>query len=589
MASADKDKLGADLSAYLDGELNEERARQIEKLLSESEDARRTLAQLRTVSQRLRDLPRERAPDGLPASLARSAERQVLFQQRPPIGRARLFKLVTQITASAALIAACVFTGWTVLQHTGAPAPPTVGHDVVATEPLGKRGKGEERLARRFSRAQPTPTEAARTGIAESDAEAPAVAMLEGLEALGYAGKSGPESSTATPAASPPTAAGQDLRAAGRIAAALGEAAKPEARHFALGAVPVQADHPTVNIVITPRDAEQFNAASHAVAQWQEPTPSTAGQKDSSAALTQQEFVVQVPPDQFHEVLRSLDQQAPEQVQVVMNFNAADVGQLRHIVAPLETPPSPGYGAFAKKRVSPADLSDAIAQADTPEREHGPALGKPDAAGKELTAGRGGGRVARTAAGPRGGVYAETQEAEQPTLVDRFPAPEPPESIEADMAQPLRSRGEVLRSGAAGERKGASPTEKEKYPLDQRHPRVEDVAAGVRIQPATPTAEEELAAGPPVVGDATPTTPAAPPTAVAVRNRVAEIRDHLTAVCEIILDTALHPPPPQDQPELSPKPPPMTVHVMLLPPPASTVQPEPAPTTSPVTPPTETP
>jgi hypothetical protein len=70
---------------------------------------------------------------------------------------------------------------------------------------------------------------------------------------------------------------------------------------------------------------------------------------------------------------------------------------------------------------------------------------------------------------------------------------------------------------------------------------------------------------------------------------VAEIRDHLTAVCEIILDTALHPPPPQDQPELSPKPPPMTLHVMLLPPPASTPQLEPAPTTSPVTPPTETP
>ena len=74
-------------------------------------------------------------------------------------------------------------------------------------------------MARRYSRAQPTPTEAARTRIAESDAEAPAVAVLERLEALGYAAKSEPESSAATPAASPPTAAGQDLRAAGRIAA----------------------------------------------------------------------------------------------------------------------------------------------------------------------------------------------------------------------------------------------------------------------------------------------------------------------------------------------------------------------------------
>jgi anti-sigma factor RsiW len=118
------DLLEADLSAYLDGELSPERARDVEQYLAESESARRLLEELRAVSDRLAGLPRLRAPDELTAAMARHAERRVLFGDEQPRRPARVIRLFVQLTASAAVIAACIFVGWQVMQPTGVPPGP---------------------------------------------------------------------------------------------------------------------------------------------------------------------------------------------------------------------------------------------------------------------------------------------------------------------------------------------------------------------------------------------------------------------------------------------------------------------------------
>ena len=112
------------LNAYLDGELSPERTREIERLLKESEDVRRALAELRGVSRDLGDLPRMHAPAGLPESVRRAADRRVGPRQRSPVGGARVLKLFTRIVASAAVIAVCTFAGWALHDRLKPPAFP---------------------------------------------------------------------------------------------------------------------------------------------------------------------------------------------------------------------------------------------------------------------------------------------------------------------------------------------------------------------------------------------------------------------------------------------------------------------------------
>ncbi len=112
MTAGRDDNLVADLSAYLDGELPEVRAREIEQQLADSDECRALLAELRDVSETLGQLPRQRAPDELVAALRRQAERRHLFDdaRRPrPGGVLRLF---LRLSAAAAVIGGCVLVGW---------------------------------------------------------------------------------------------------------------------------------------------------------------------------------------------------------------------------------------------------------------------------------------------------------------------------------------------------------------------------------------------------------------------------------------------------------------------------------------------
>jgi len=116
LTNREREQLEADLSAYLDGELDERRTAEIELALESSEQARQTLETLRLVSDRLGTLPRHRAPDQLTSAMASHAERRLLLGDDTTVRRSRIIRLVSQISAAAAVIAACAFVGWQVLQ-----------------------------------------------------------------------------------------------------------------------------------------------------------------------------------------------------------------------------------------------------------------------------------------------------------------------------------------------------------------------------------------------------------------------------------------------------------------------------------------
>lgn len=107
MAASDFEHLAADLSAYLDGELDAARAAAVDELLSRSADARRTLADLRLVRDGLRALPRVDAPRELASEvIARALAHQSTFARRR-----NTWRIVVQITGLAAGAAGFMYLG----------------------------------------------------------------------------------------------------------------------------------------------------------------------------------------------------------------------------------------------------------------------------------------------------------------------------------------------------------------------------------------------------------------------------------------------------------------------------------------------
>ncbi|RMF75151.1 MAG: hypothetical protein D6744_13830, partial [Planctomycetota bacterium] len=62
MTRSDEHNLSSELSAYLDGELTPERAKEVEQWLASSSSARAQLENLRSVRDELANLPRVEAP-----------------------------------------------------------------------------------------------------------------------------------------------------------------------------------------------------------------------------------------------------------------------------------------------------------------------------------------------------------------------------------------------------------------------------------------------------------------------------------------------------------------------------------------------
>ena len=245
MASADKRQLGADLSAYLDGELSPRRARRIERLLEESEDARHLLAELRAVSRDLGDLPRMHAPEGLVERIRHAAKRWVASPpRRVPASRVRVLRLVTRVVASAAVIVVCVFAGWMVRDRV-APRVSAVS-DGVTRGALATEERAAKTLVRGGRPGRGAPADVAA-------AEAPAVAMGE-LRSLGYTGDDVDAEAESVPLAEAPFL-GEEVLVAARPP--LSEA---DESTFAFAATTPAGDvRPDVSVVVAPGYLEQIN------------------------------------------------------------------------------------------------------------------------------------------------------------------------------------------------------------------------------------------------------------------------------------------------------------------------------------------
>ncbi len=604
MASAEKDKLMADLSAYLDGELSPERARQVEQFVAESEEARRTLADLRAISKALGDLPRMRAPAAVPEEVRRSAERQILLPERVPAGKARVLQLFARLSASAALIAVCAFVGWTVLQRINPDVPSEAKREIVS----GRGGGAEDEARRTFAKRAPTEEELAQTmatgtAVGESAPEAPAIAMADKREPLSKSeGLVGRGRLAPSPSKELVPGRGAALTEEGERLAAKDQPVLAERGVAAIGPTVVREVTPEVNVVVQPRDAAQYAAALNTVASWQQTPPGLAGgrfvaQRDTAiryggrrarqpvaeveraeeaAALRQQDFIVQVPSSRFNDLLLALEAQAPQQVRVEMSFKAGDYARVQEIVTADDAPVPVTDLQVAEKQAPPSEPCKAPTRAETPGPRGGPAPAEPDTFQArrfaDVTGSRG--RIVRTPSRPEATKPAGAEKAEEDQRVAAYRLRE---ARDTEALQESETLGYVGDS-AVTEKPGEMLARRAKKGLDeQRQPRVEDVAAGVpaRLAPPSPGDKLEAAGQGPIDADAKRAAEL-PSAALQIRDHAIEIRERLGEMWGILLgapsDTRVR----ETEPKSDAPPPPsptVTLRVTLLAPPSAATQP----------------
>lgn len=585
MGSAEREQLGADLSAYLDGELSPRRAQEVERLLSESDDARRLLAELRSVSEELRDLPRMRAPEVLADWMRRAITGQAGGRPGVPAGGVRVLRLVSRAVASAAVIVVCVIAGWMMHDRMGPPA--AMDRSIAAAEsPGAKREKGAT-----LARGTP-PKEVAGSEVAV--AEAPAVAMAE-LESLGYVGADRAEDADVGRSAE---ALGDEALAAARVLSAeAGEAALALDMGKPLADMP-----PVVNVVVAPRDAGEFDAAVQVVAAWEPPAPTMkagrmargrgkgsgvglgpegarsgeAQPSEGAAGLAQREFVVQVPPERVREVLQSLEQRVPRQVQVALAFSPRALPEVQRMVVPVSPASSPvAEPEVAELGRSAAEPADPVAGRMASRRSRGMAPSAGDAF-------EGGAPVGR--AGGRGRVVREPVPAERDAGMASATAEEP-EGVAGgveDGAPRAARRGVSGELDVAGEQeervewKEEPPTrEKKDMPLAAK-----ERTANLRCPPvaevARPTSEmirEQLVTAGRTTGQVPRESEAEvePQAAGALMHeRARELRDHLGEMYETVFGGAFRASPAPGPEGAGEGPASVTLRVTVLSPPATT-------------------
>ena len=360
MAAGKRDKPGADLSAYLDGELPEEQARQTERQLERSDECRQTVEQLREVSDLLANLPRHRAPEELTAAMRRRAERRELLEETRPVGGGRVLMLMVRLTAAAAVLAACVLVGWQVGKRDRSPAVRYLGQEERAvagkTEPdmarrAGKRGRVITGIA---TEAQPAPVLAAadkNEQLSEGDPQRPA--------SLGFVGGAAQEDVVET--ATTPAAVGV------AVVATDSQVGQQVALSYTI--------EPAVDIRITPQSAAEYTAIYAALASGtiaghsERGSPWSVTGKEYGLPPERAQFQWKIPPGQVGQVIKALERQAPEQVYVAFTAKGENIERLGELLHPALSDHEP----VTKSRITrisdePAAVRRAAPRKDTDER-----------------------------------------------------------------------------------------------------------------------------------------------------------------------------------------------------------------------------
>ncbi len=251
MAVRECDRFGADLSAYVDGELTPARTAEIERHLPTCADCQRRCGELRELAQSLAALPRIAAPPGLATDVRRAISRGDAAPRTTPPRRWWVGLLNARAGGVAAVFALALFTTW------------------LAWPPAAPRWDAQEELRRTFPPAAPP---------AATPAPPESAAGGDGFVSTLQPERAAPPAARAEPPAQPPVAASPaitvfepaDLRVAAREAVSDSPPVVAEAvSHLraTLGEVsPVaydamQADAPAaMEVVIAPRTAAEYDS-----------------------------------------------------------------------------------------------------------------------------------------------------------------------------------------------------------------------------------------------------------------------------------------------------------------------------------------
>lgn len=355
MTRDELEKLGADLSAYVDGELSPERTRAVERLLAESTEARELLEQLRGISRRLGDLPRAVVPEDIAvrvlqqyehAQTATVAARQP--SQIPAFGR------IARVLASAAALAFCFYTGW--FMHGRVSASPTsAARDVPHTHramksdvPTISDSESETETLRvaptreLLARGNTEPAEE-RSDASLGDGAAIAAADVRDLTAYETRRSAGKLTHPSGGVADDQVAVGSRLGGEPSQTTVMDDliVTVPPAPAAGLSLASFASDDgpPAVQVYVAPLDEEQYVATLRAVSSWQsrlagmeELASKVAAESERTGSDRAQSYALSLSPDEVAGILNELERQAPRQVNVALSFRPADLTQVQTIV-----------------------------------------------------------------------------------------------------------------------------------------------------------------------------------------------------------------------------------------------------------------
>jgi len=133
MTTMDQEKLEELLSAYLDGELDDQQVKWVERLVQENENARGLLNDLQQTVQLVSTLPRQSAPASIMDDLQLHLERDELLGEpvsfEPDVRKSRI-SIKPILSIAAMVIVVLSATLWMARDHT--PFPQRPGGDVLA-------------------------------------------------------------------------------------------------------------------------------------------------------------------------------------------------------------------------------------------------------------------------------------------------------------------------------------------------------------------------------------------------------------------------------------------------------------------------
>ncbi len=337
-----------ELSAYIDGELPAGETARVELHLRECGECRAEEAALRRLAAELAALPRMRVPRDLAANIRDNggpvrSEPGESLAVRDLNRRARRYLVFAQVMASAALVVLCVTVAWRLMDSWRETAVST----------LAVRSDFESPVDRRIA-AETAP--ASPSGGVSREARRRVGGDRDRREGRGLA-------------AAPPPAADEP---SDRVASLANEPAAQPAEATVIAGAPLalgyEPPEPTVNVVVTAQTMEQFNnaisivqnAAPEAVRHQDELTAGQLFADDEQMSASSHavgrgmflafarqqpapaELELQVPPEQVWPLINSLEQNAPRQLAVEMNFRGDDAVRLQNAPATLGLPVEAG-------------------------------------------------------------------------------------------------------------------------------------------------------------------------------------------------------------------------------------------------------